>query len=931
MSQVITNAFEQYWQSSLAAEQPVVLDEFILADIPNLDITSPIDPATGLPPESQIVHRQNVDQRGRINNNAVAYTIVMDTTVGDFSFNAMYLRNKANGVIGMIVYKGRETKLKTDQTTGQTGNSLVKSMLMGYDQAAEATLTNVDAGTWQIDYAARLRGQDEDLRQLASQLYGHHTFIGDGFKVVQQDGGHQVTQGVAIVGGLRIEMKQPEVIHPGTKPIGVWVDVHRSGSLLSEHQNHFTIITSVADLTDHVDESGYPHYVAKLGTVQADSTVIDGRGQGGSGGSGAIPDTFALWKRSMAEAGYDLIGRFGTKNTIETANQVLLSKDGTEVYAWQGTLPKHIDENTTLENSGDFGDDTWHKLNDALLKEILNEKGGAGELGLDSSLLYSPATVGYRLANSIDITDAPYNARANQTNISEALKLAVSTGRPVYFPEPRNPANYYLVEGYVLANSNVIIHGPRSAKIVFNGVEEGTPHLHCRGKITSIFGLSLESKSRGSIIRAEPKDSAGIDEISVYKTKFKGGFYSVRAGDSVENSLGFPTKKVTIHGAESEAPQGENAGHFFAFGVNRVRYIDCDVKYGRNTSAYGAAKSKDILISGCTEKGVEQTATGVEAAAQIEDCEKCNARIVDCDFEHDIWVASSSGVKSRGNKCRELRVSTDSKYSTFDMTDILFSENTAGRINVQKYGSYDNPQSCSVDFIENTLDPAAHSNMGQPYTSSYIIEGIESGLIRLRGNKNISDATTSAMQITRGASLRLEVDDLSRFGSKPHTISGSGGRILSDVSLEKAVPGQGTTQIADILLGFSPTHTPTAVGNYVNIPFSNIAKNINEEYFSESIVPIEDCVYQFSGIMTVISPSDGVRLAVRILNETDNFSLIVLIDTKLWSGQNTVTVGSHTLKLLAGKVYRLQYVTGNSACQIVSGLSNTGLAIKALI
>ncbi|WP_409011103.1 phage tail protein [Aeromonas salmonicida] len=277
MSQVITNAFEQYWQSSLAAEQPVVLDEFILADIPNLDITSPIDQDTGLPPESLIVHRQNVDQRGRINNNTVAYTIVMDTTVGDFSFNAMYLRNKANGVIGMIVYKGRETKLKTDQTTDQTGNSLVKSMLMGYDQAAEATLTNVEAGTWQIDYAARLRGQDEDLRQLASQLYDHHTFIGDGFKVVQHDGGHQVTQGVAIVGGLRIELKQPEVIHPGTKPIGVWVDVHRSGSLLSEHQNHFTIITSVAELADHVDESGYQHYVAKLSTVQADGTILDDR------------------------------------------------------------------------------------------------------------------------------------------------------------------------------------------------------------------------------------------------------------------------------------------------------------------------------------------------------------------------------------------------------------------------------------------------------------------------------------------------------------------------------------------------------------------------------------------------------------------------------------------------------------------------------
>jgi len=286
MSQVITNAFEQYWQSSLAAEQPVVLDEFVLADIPNLDITSPIDPDTGLPSAGQIVYRQDVDQRGRVNNNAVAYSIVMDTAIGDFSFNAMYLRNKANGVVGMIVYKGRETKLKTNLPTAQTGNSLVKSMLMGYDQAAEATLTQVDAGTWQIDYAARLRGQDEDLRQLASQLYGHHTFIGDGFKAVQEGATYKVTQGVAIVGGLRIELQQPEVIYPGTKPIGVWVDVYRSGSLLSEHQNHFTLITSVADLTDHLDGNGYQHYVAKLAIVQANGTIVDGRGLGGAGSVG---------------------------------------------------------------------------------------------------------------------------------------------------------------------------------------------------------------------------------------------------------------------------------------------------------------------------------------------------------------------------------------------------------------------------------------------------------------------------------------------------------------------------------------------------------------------------------------------------------------------------------------------------------------------
>ena len=369
MSQVITNAFEQYWQSSLAAEQPVVLDEFILADIPNLDITAPIDPDTVLPPESQIVHRQSVDQRGRINNNAVAYTIVMDTTVGDFSFNAMYLRNKQNGVIGMIVYKGRETKLKTDQTTGQTGNSLVKSMLMGYDQAAEATLTNVDAGTWQIDYAARLRGMDEDIRQLQADLYGHHTFVGDGFKVVEKDGAYQVSQGVAIIGGLRVELKAPEVIHPGTKPIGVWVDVHRAGSLLSEHQNHFTIITSVADLTDHVDSNDYQHYVAKLGTILADSTIEDGRVQGSSGGidsslirdpvdgtvayaleMGRVRDLEAI-RRTYAKAGYRVNGEFVNGEKVESAYDVLIDMETGKGYS-HNTYPYTVKLGETPESEG---------------------------------------------------------------------------------------------------------------------------------------------------------------------------------------------------------------------------------------------------------------------------------------------------------------------------------------------------------------------------------------------------------------------------------------------------------------------------------------------------------------------------------------------------------------------------------------------------
>ncbi|OZG40113.1 hypothetical protein CAK78_20410 [Aeromonas sp. A35_P] len=277
MSQIITNAFSRYWQECLTNQTPVVLDEFVLAKVPGLDPEAPINPDSGLPPANQIVHRHAVDQRGRINNDAVAYTIVMDTTVGDFSFNAMYLINKATGVVGMIVHKGLETKLKTNEATGQTGNSLVKSMLMEYDRASEATATHVDASTWQIDYAARLRGMDDDLRLQALQFFGPATFYGNGFNLVNESGVYKVQPGVAYVGGLRAELNEVKKVTPGAKPVGLWLDIYRAGSLLDAWVNHFTLSLSVPDLVDYLDANGHQHHVAKVAIVNANGSVTDVR------------------------------------------------------------------------------------------------------------------------------------------------------------------------------------------------------------------------------------------------------------------------------------------------------------------------------------------------------------------------------------------------------------------------------------------------------------------------------------------------------------------------------------------------------------------------------------------------------------------------------------------------------------------------------
>ncbi|WP_310597279.1 phage tail-collar fiber domain-containing protein [Aeromonas aquatica] len=277
MSQVITDAFASYWQQCLVDETPVELDEFVLAYVPGLDPGAPIDPASGLPLPEQIVHRHPVDQRGRINNDAVAYSIVMDTTVGDFTFNAMYLINSAQNLVGMIVHKGDETKLKTDPANGQTGNSLVKSMLMEYDRAAEASETVIDASTWQIDYAARLRGMDEDLRRQALGTFGQAAFYGDGFKLVNASGLYKVQPGQGYVGGLLVELTSEQEVTPIAKPVGLWLDVYRAGTLLSRWVNHLTLTLSAADLVDYVDANGYPHFVTKLAVINADDSVTDTR------------------------------------------------------------------------------------------------------------------------------------------------------------------------------------------------------------------------------------------------------------------------------------------------------------------------------------------------------------------------------------------------------------------------------------------------------------------------------------------------------------------------------------------------------------------------------------------------------------------------------------------------------------------------------
>lgn len=272
MSQtVITTAFEQLKAQQAASGAAVVLDGFIFANVPNLDITSPIDPAEAIPPAAQIVHREDVALTGVVNDNAVVYSVTLGATIGDFDFNWVGLVNKTSNTLAMIVHAPVQNKVAN--ASGVQGNVLTRSFLMEYDGAKKETQITTPAATWQIDFTARLGGMDERQRLENVDIYGDGAFFDDGFLVKRSGNNYSVTTGTGYVGGLRTVLPADQALTVTTKPVKVWVDTCFTGTLTSIWQVQ-TTITMADTLADYV-KNGVQHYVFSVAQINADGSVTD--------------------------------------------------------------------------------------------------------------------------------------------------------------------------------------------------------------------------------------------------------------------------------------------------------------------------------------------------------------------------------------------------------------------------------------------------------------------------------------------------------------------------------------------------------------------------------------------------------------------------------------------------------------------------------
>ncbi|EHJ3380930.1 phage tail protein [Salmonella enterica] len=277
MSQTtITLAFEQWKAQQGATGEPVLLDEFVFANVPGLDPDQPVDRNETLPPAEQIVHRQAVSRKGVVNDNAVVHSVVLGADVGDFSFNWIGLLNKASGTLAMIVHAPLQQKLKTAE--GQQGNVLTRSFLMEYNGAQAETGINTPAETWQIDFTARMAGMDERQRLENIDIFGAAAFFGDGYLVGKSGNQFYVTKGTGYVAGLRTTLAANLNITVTTRPVKVWLDVCWTGTLTSVWgvQSRITVADNLADYV----QNGVQHYVFAVAGIDENGNITDLRPKG---------------------------------------------------------------------------------------------------------------------------------------------------------------------------------------------------------------------------------------------------------------------------------------------------------------------------------------------------------------------------------------------------------------------------------------------------------------------------------------------------------------------------------------------------------------------------------------------------------------------------------------------------------------------------
>jgi len=185
MSSAITLAGQTRINELRGAEQPLVIDRMVLALVPGLDPTQPVDRNQQTPDPAHIVHTYDIpaEFKGYVNPDQVVYSMILGSDVGDFSFNWIGTVEAITGNVITVTTTPETPKRKTNLATNTTGNNITRNVMMQFMDAQALTGVTISAETWQFDYTtwmvARIEAHDQDggahqdIRDYVKTLFNH--------------------------------------------------------------------------------------------------------------------------------------------------------------------------------------------------------------------------------------------------------------------------------------------------------------------------------------------------------------------------------------------------------------------------------------------------------------------------------------------------------------------------------------------------------------------------------------------------------------------------------------------------------------------------------------------------------------------------------------------------------------------------------------
>lgn len=310
MAASITFAGESLKAQKQAANEVLEIARFVLANVPGLNSSAPINRSAGKPPASQIVYTAAYTRKGYVQPNQVIYSLMMGSDVGDWDFNWIGLET-AEGVLFAVSTVPLQQKRKNIPPL-QIGNNVTRNILLEFSGAQALTGITVDASTWQHDFTIRFAGVDQRERLSNLDMFGRACFLANGLVMERSFGLYQLKPGLAYVQGVRIDLAEPVQVQLPALPVKAWLDVALARTA-SDVVATWSVVFGAAK-SDYIDGNGIAHFVVPLASVATSGEITDLRA--------SQPITVDLVQYFAARNGDypDLRARATTKEDVELEN-----------------------------------------------------------------------------------------------------------------------------------------------------------------------------------------------------------------------------------------------------------------------------------------------------------------------------------------------------------------------------------------------------------------------------------------------------------------------------------------------------------------------------------------------------------------------------------------------------------------------------------